>query len=256
MLGHVDADQMCNFVTSPSVHGYKSKLTPAQIRKHFPTDCPDCPLGNLQLRHPPVVPVPDLEPNTCCFEIDVKGKWMDANGKPTKTFAGQLYSVTAVDVDTGFIFVRLAKSRVSLVDHLEDLRLFTLESGKRLATIRTDNEFLSKMARQWAAQHGISFQPSSPNEHNTVRRVERVHRTLQEMVVKALAHKSHLNPQFWGFAYLHFADLMNILPSRDSAQSPYELWYGKPFDASTQPLLPFGSVVMSHIPLDQQTSLS
>ena len=129
-----------------------------------------------------------------------------------------------------------------MVDYLEELRLFSLESKKRLVTIRTDNEFITKMARHWASQHGISFQSSSPNEHNTVRRVERVHRTLQEMVVKALAHKSHLNPQFWGFAYLHFADLINILPSRDSAQSPYELWYGKPFDASTQPLLPFGSV--------------
>jgi hypothetical protein len=51
---------------------------------------------------------------------------------------------------------------------------------------------------------------------NTVRLVERSHRTLQEMVVKLLAHKSHLGPEFWGLAYLHSVDLMNILPNRNS----------------------------------------
>ena len=131
-----------------------------------------------------------------------------------------------------------------------------MPSGKILKVIRTDNEFLTKQAQNWAATNGVSFQPSTPDEHNTVRRVERVHRTLQEMVVKALAHKQHLSPQFLGYAYLHFADMLNILPARDSGNSPYALWYGKPFDASTQPILPFGSIVMSHIPLDQQTSLS
>ena len=83
-----------------------------------------------------------------------------------------------------------------------------------------------------------------------------MHRTLQEMVVKALDHKQHLTSQYWGLAYLHFAGLISILSSRDSNKSPYELWYGHPCDLSSQPLLPFGSIVMSHIPLEQQTSLS
>ena len=57
VLGHVDAEQMIQFIKSPSVKDFGSKLTPDQIRKHFPTSCPDCPIGNLQLRHPPAVPV-------------------------------------------------------------------------------------------------------------------------------------------------------------------------------------------------------
>ena len=145
VLGHVDAEQMIQFIKSPSVKDFGSKLTPDQIRKHFPTACPDCPIGNLQLRHPPAVPV-SVEQGACCFELDVKGKWMDAAGKPAKTFSGQQYSITAIDEETGIIFVRLSQTRVSLVDHLEDLRLFAVQVGKSLKVIRTDNEFLTKQA--------------------------------------------------------------------------------------------------------------
>ena len=53
---------MVNFVKSPSVIGFGfNKITPAQIRKYFPKNCPDCPVGNLQLRHPPFVPAPTTD---------------------------------------------------------------------------------------------------------------------------------------------------------------------------------------------------
>ena len=35
---------------------------------------------------------------------------------------------------------------------------------------------------------------------------------------------------------------------------PYELWYGRKPDLLKLPMIPFGSVVMAHVPLDQQTT--
>jgi hypothetical protein len=255
-LGHPDADLMINFFSSnPTLLTRYNSLTPANIRKYFPKTCPDCPLGNLQDRHPPAVPVLDDTPGST-FEIDFKGKWTDKFGQPVKTFQGQLYTLTAVDSATGFVFSRLVKSRLSVVDHLEALRRFVAASDKTLRYIRTDNEFVTKLSRAWAASNNIIFQPSIPFEHNTVRQVERMHRTLQEMVVKSMANKPHLSPQFWGLAYLHCSHLHNLLPLRSSTTSPYSLWWKKPYDFHSFPILPFGSVVMGNIPLPQQTTLS
>jgi hypothetical protein len=111
--------------------------------------------------------------------------------------------MAAVDCASDLIFARTTQTRVSLVDHLEALRLLVSSTGKVLRTIRTDNEYLTLLSRKWAESHDIVFQPSIPFEHNTVRKVERTHRTIQEMVVKLLANKSHLSSEYWALAYMH-----------------------------------------------------
>jgi hypothetical protein len=135
------------------------------------------------MRHPPVDLPCHHEPGEV-FEVDIQGKWTDSTGKPAKSFGGDLYAMAAVDCSFKLIFKRTTQTRVLLVDHLESLRLSVASSGKHLKTIRTDNEYLTLLSRQWALSHDTVFQPSIPLEHNTVRTVERTHRTLQEMVVK------------------------------------------------------------------------
>jgi hypothetical protein len=76
------------------------------------------------------------------------------------------------------------------------------------------------------------------------------------MVVKFLAHKPHLTARFWGLAYLHAADLLNILPNRETGISPHEAYYGSAPDLQSNPILPFGSIIMSQLPLEHQTALS
>ena len=132
------------------------------------------------------------------------------DSRPAPTFKKELYSYTAVDAHSRYIFTKLCPNRVGVIDHLESLRLFVASSGKILAVIRTDNEFLTSAAVHWAKQHNIIFKVSIPFEHDTVRVVERTHRTLQEMTVKALAFKPHLSSAYWGMAYEHCA-LITIL---------------------------------------------
>jgi hypothetical protein len=139
--------------------------------------------------------------------VDFKGTWTKIFGQPTKPFQGHLYTLTTVKSATGFAFTGLAKSRSSVVDHLEALRTFVANSNKILRFIRADNELITRLSRDWGKKHDISFQQSIPFTHNTARHVKRLHRTLQEMVVKTMGNKFYLTPQFWGVAYQRSAHL-------------------------------------------------
>ena len=123
--------------------------------------------------------------------------------------------------------------------------------------MRTDNEFLTIAIRSWCAQNHIKLLPSLPHRHNKTRRIERFHRSTSDLMMKQLAHKSHLTPQYWSLSWQHAVDMRNILPrKRFNGMTPYEKWFGLPYDLLKHPTVPFGSVVMSHIPLDQHTALS
>jgi hypothetical protein len=185
-LGHPDAaDITINvFDANPSIRDLIPLVTAANIRKFFPT----CLLLFLSL----------MTPLDRLFELDFKGKSTDAAGK----LQGHLNTFTAVDASTRFIFAKLAKSRLSVVDNLGALRISVLNSNKTLRVIRTDNEFVTSLSKTSAKYHNIQLQPSIPFAHNTLRHVERLHRTLQEMVVKALSNKTHLSAQFWGLPYI------------------------------------------------------
>ena len=66
-----------------------------------------------------------------------------------------------------------------------------------------------------------------------------------------------ITPQYWSLSWQHAVDMRNILPrKRFNGMTPYEKWFGIPYDLLKHPTVLFGSVVMSHIPLDQQTALS
>jgi hypothetical protein len=225
---------------------WPAHLTSAVLRKNFPQECPDCPAGNLQQRHPAYTP-PSADNIGTEFELDYKGKWTDANGRPCPTFRKELYTFTAVDTSSRYIFTKLTTNRAGVVDHLESLRLFALSKDRKIKILRTDHEFITSAAASWARTNFITVRPSVPHEHDTVRLVERTHRTLQEMTVKSLFQKPHLSPSYWGMAYQHCADLHNITSGRDGL-SPYALWHGQPFDFKAHPVLPFGSIIAAHTP--------
>ena len=78
---------MVNVFLTPSFLSSHPHLTSTVLSKYFPANCSDCPLGNLQMRHPPVDPPVSDSPDEC-FEVDVKGKWTDPQEKPVRSFGG------------------------------------------------------------------------------------------------------------------------------------------------------------------------
>jgi hypothetical protein len=124
---------------------WPAHLTAAVLRKNFPDDCPDCPAANLQQRHPAYTP-PSADNIGYEWELDYKGKWTDSNGRPCPTFRKELYSFTAVDTASKYIFTKLTVNRSGVIDHLESLRLFALNKGRQIKILRTDNEFITSAA--------------------------------------------------------------------------------------------------------------
>ena len=200
LFGHCDAESLISLSSLPSLCNFHTHLSAATICKHFPLSCPDCPLGNLQ-RWKSIFSAPS-DPLAIGMEwkVDFKGKWTGPDGHPSPTFQQQLYSFTTVDASSKFVFARLCRNRLSTIAHLEALRLFALDSNRIIRYLCMDNEFITTTA--WAASHKMLFISSIPHEHDTVRSIEWVHQTLQEMVVKSLALKPHLSPAFWGLSYL------------------------------------------------------
>ena len=118
ILGHCDAPTLISPASPSKVANFPSHITPTVIRKHFPIACPDCPQENLQ-RHPSHYSATSSPSVGTEFEIDYKEKWTDANGCPAPTFQKDLYSFTAVDANFRYIFTKLCRNRVGMVDHLE-----------------------------------------------------------------------------------------------------------------------------------------
>ena len=138
ILGNCHAATMSSLAEPVKVTNFPSHLTPSIIRKHFPFSYPDCPMGNLQGRSSHYSDTSSTSISSE-FEVDFKGKWTDSDGRPAPTFKKELYSFTAVDTSSRYIFTKLCPNRVGVIDHLESLRLFVASSGKTLTIIRTDN---------------------------------------------------------------------------------------------------------------------
>ena len=260
LLGHPSIDTMLSLVASSAIANFPSELTPSAVRKYYPHDCPACPAGQLARR-----PTAPTDPSLSLlsgeeFEVDFKGPWTDADGKQVLSLSRNKFSFTAVDTNADFAYACFAPNRSQVVKHLEKLRLFALKkTGNRLKIIRSDDEFFTDAVKDWAAQEHVkvTLLPAIPHEHDRVKRIERLHRTLQDIVNKQLAFQSHLSPAYWELAYRHALDLHNIRPRVSlSGKSPYEIYYGFPYDLAKYPIFPFGSIIMGHIPLSTQTSLS
>ena len=90
-------------------------------------------------------------------------------------------------------------------------------TGNRLCALYSDTEFFTELIQRWAASDDtfkIKLLPSIPYEHDRVRCVKRLHRTLTDMSNKQLAFKDNLSPKYLEFSYRHAADLQNIRPKK------------------------------------------
>jgi hypothetical protein len=253
---HASEDLMVAIVQHNIFTNIPPALTTSAIRKYFPL-CPTCPLGNLARIPPPPSSTESriLSPGEeivmdCKVFADNKGM------RHQQTFGGCKYTLTAIDVTTGYHWGFLLKSQASLEQYCETLRLEIVSAGRILRRLRTDNAFVTNALKAWCLLHHVILSPCIPHEHFQIGLVERFHRSLEDSIVKCISNKPHLTMQYWGFAYNDIIMKSNILPTiLRPTTTPYELWHGYKLDLKVTPMLPFGSVVMAHIPLALQRSL-
>ena len=107
------------------------------------------------------------------------------------------------------------------------------QSGKSIKSLRSDRggEYLSTEFTQFRKDNGILAQLTPPYTHQTNVVLERRNRILLDMVQSMMSF-SKLPISLWGYALEIAARVLNILPSKSVASTPYEIWKGKKPDFS------------------------
>ena len=253
---HESKDIMCAIVEHKLIDNLPNMLTPKLIRKHFPS-CEACPHGNLTKR--PITSNPVFTPYETGerWEFDIKGEWKDDKGKSCPTFSGAKWSLVCYDLKSKFVIGFLLRNLGYLLRFLKHLVLLCKQKHRTIKVFRFDKQFLTDEINTFCMHEHISVEPCIPYEHETLPNVERSHRTIQEVVVKDLSAKSHLTFKYWGMAFFDVIDKMNMSPKHDAlTTTPYFEWHGRKPDLLRNPAIPFGSIVMAWIPLEDQTALS
>ena len=252
---HASMDQMIHIVRGRIFDGLPAELTESAIRKYFP-QCVECAMGNLTKTPLPVTGESIVKTPGDVVEIDYKGPITDTNGKIVKTFSGRCYSFVAVDVASDMTHVMLVKGTKHSQLQIQKLIDIYRTAKHPIKILRADMAFNTEPIRQLCMEHDILLQFSAPHEHGQLGHVERKHRTLSEQMVKVMARKPHVTPPMWGMAYLDCVYKTNLLPKeRLQWHYPASLWGSDSINLRKTPMVPFGTIVMAHVPTKHQTGL-
>ena len=107
------------------------------------------------------------------------------------------------------------------------------QSGKSIKTLRSDRggEYLSTEFTQFLKDNGILDQLTPPYTPQMNGVSKRRNRTLLDML-RSMITFSKPPISLWGYALETTARVLNILPSKSVASTPYEIWKGKKPDFS------------------------
>jgi hypothetical protein len=173
------------------------------------------------------------------------------------TQTGEHYFSTFTDVYSHHVSVYLQKTKDEMLSKLQIYipRVETVTS-QCVNYFCSDGrgEYDSDVFRTYLRERGIHHEITNaytPQENGVS---EWMNRTIMEMV-RCLLHDSGLPCTFWGYAVLHNAHILNILPSRrlNTQTTPEEISTGNKL--SIAHLRIFGCMAYAHIPKEKQQKL-
>ncbi|KAK4389833.1 Retrovirus-related Pol polyprotein from transposon TNT 1-94 [Sesamum angolense] len=99
----------------------------------------------------------------------------------------------------------------------------------KIKTLRSDRggEYLSGEFIDYLKENGIVSQWTPPGMPQLNGVAKRRNRTLLDLI-RSMMTFTELPLSFWGYALETVARLLNIAPSKTVAQTPYQIWHGKP----------------------------
>ena len=253
-LGHPSEEIMVKMVQDNTILGLPDTVSVSNIRKYFPK-CVACAVGSLAKKPAPkegtgrIAPQPGEE-----LVVDLKTIADTQNGT-RKSFGGATHAVLGICPNTHYVFSRAVISRKHLYKALEHFRVEIGMKSRKLKVIRCDNELFTNDMRRWASDHGIQLAPCLPHEHHSIGMIERFNRTFHEALIKSRYGKDHITDEYWAEQCYDMTFKHNILYSNVVQGSPWEKWHGEKPDLNRYPVVPFGTVVMAHIPVSLQHTL-
>ncbi|KAL0403952.1 UNVERIFIED_CONTAM: Retrovirus-related Pol polyprotein from transposon TNT 1-94 [Sesamum radiatum] len=103
------------------------------------------------------------------------------------------------------------------------------QTGHKIKILRLDRggEYLSRELLDYLKENGILSQWTPPGMPQLNGVSIRRNRILLDMVQSMMSF-TELPLSFWGYALETAAKLLNMAPSKNMAQTPYQIWHGKP----------------------------
>jgi hypothetical protein len=172
------------------------------------------------------------------------------------SLGGFTHMINAVDFGSGRAYTIPSKGTANIVTRFETLWAFNDRHGYTMKHLYVDDEFDTVDMHRACDLHHVTLHIGIPYEHQSLGLVERFNRTMSEAKDKKM-QQPHIKPSYWCLAYTDSVDMWNSCPTpAHPTLSPYQLYDKVTPDALASPFLPWGTHVVGHIPLVNQTTHS
>ncbi|RVW73959.1 Retrovirus-related Pol polyprotein from transposon TNT 1-94 [Vitis vinifera] len=158
---------------------------------------------------------------------------------PTASWNGQQYFITFIDDYSRYGYLFLIHEKSQSLDVFKTFKAeVELQLNKRIKSVRSDRggEYYGRYDgsgeqrpgpfAKYLEECGIVPQYTMPGSPSMNGVAERRNRTLKDMVRSMISH-STLPKKLWGEALKTAAYILNRVPTKAAAKTPYELWTGR-----------------------------
>ncbi|RVW42809.1 Retrovirus-related Pol polyprotein from transposon TNT 1-94 [Vitis vinifera] len=158
---------------------------------------------------------------------------------PTASWNGQQYFITFIDDYSRYGYLFLIHEKSQSLDVFKTFKAeVELQLNKRIKSVRSDRggEYYGRYDgsgeqhpgpfAKYLEECGIVPQYTMPGSPSMNGVAERRNRTLKDMVRSMISH-STLPEKLWGEALKTAAYILNRVPTKAAAKTPYELWTGR-----------------------------
>ena len=147
----------------------------------------------------------------------------------TAAMRGFSYFITFIDDHSRFGYVFLIRHKSESFEMFKRYRNeVKKQTGKDIKILRSDRggEYLSSEFLTYLEENGILSQWTPPGTPQLNGVSERRNRTLLDMVWSMMGFAG-LPISFWGYALESACYILNRVPSKSVAKTPYEIWTGR-----------------------------
>lgn len=144
------------------------------------------------------------------------------------SLGGSMYGLIGVDHFTGTALVKpIADKSQAAAEVVKMLKALQVATGSVVKHVHTDGglEFNNRTLTDYLSSAGIKYTCNTAHTSHTNGRVERLIRTLAEMV-RMMLHQSGAPITLWGEALVYAAHVYNCTPNATTGGVPYQALYG------------------------------
>ena len=264
---HASKKDMQRIVRYKIFNDIPPEITITAISKHFNDHCASCKKATLRER-----PKPQKSDRVYATG---EGCTMDISHFESPDFGGNMYCCHSLDLGSDKSWADMLPTLSGLDTLIALMHDRYRDMGHVMKFFRIDSQFVTADTKLFCKRRGvvlkdrevitepaINIEQPGPYEHAQNGSIECLIKCMTEDTVKALDSAQLLLPngsidkRFWSKA-LHWAnDVRCDLPAAGAQVSRNVAWGLQPTSLSDQPMFPFATRILAHLPLSMQTSLS